>query len=248
MKLGSDLLAAFQFLTRLPIPAYSFDEFSISRAAKFFPLVGLVIAGAGAGLNWLLLPHVAAPFRAALVLLLFVVLTGAFHEDGLADAVDGFGGGWTRERVLEIMHDSRIGSYGALAIGFSLLFRFLALNVLAANPWRFGMYVCVAHVLCRWSTLPLGAWLPAARTGAGAGARVAQNISIASLLGGTLFAFVVCVFALHAGAWIPILVSVIVTGATGLFYRQRLGGVTGDCFGATNQLVEISVYLCGVFH
>ena len=243
MSLWTDLLAAIQFSTRLPVPVYPYDELSLSRASKFFPLIGLVIGSAGAALYELLISHVNAQIRAVFVLVFFALATGGLHEDGLADAADGLGGGWTRDRVLEIMRDSRIGSYGALAIVLSLLARFVLLSNLA--PGRFWRYVISAHVLCRWSTLPLGFALRPARSAEGSGAMIARRISPGSLILATLFAAIVEFWLLGRLAWLPWSFAVLVTALSGLYYWIRIGGVTGDCLGATNQLVEISAYLCG---
>jgi adenosylcobinamide-GDP ribazoletransferase len=240
-----DLLTAFQFLTRIPIAAAHFHTDSLAQSVHFFPLVGLFI-GLAAGALRLALAHVFDPaITAALVLLFLVVVTGAFHEDGLADAADGFGGGWNTQQVLTIMRDSRIGSYGAIALVLSLLLRWLLLSRL---PTGFLPVVVTAHVLCRWTTLPLSYCLPPARTADGQGARVAQLTTRRALLGGSLLSLAIVLVAMRAAAWKPIMAAVLVSLCSGWYYRKRIGGVTGDCFGATNQLTEIAVYLAIVAH
>jgi adenosylcobinamide-GDP ribazoletransferase len=239
-----DLLAAFAFLTRLPTPRYNHDALTLARASKFFPLVGFVLAIPAYGVYWLLSGHAATSVRCVLVLCLLVLLTGGLHEDGLADVADGFGGGWTRERVLEIMRDSRIGSYGALALVLSVLIRFVLLTNL--SPERFWPYLAGAHILCRWSTLPLSFLLPAARRVDGKGASVAQKVSRSSFIIGTILMVVLCVPLLKLEFWAPLLSSIFLVFVSASYYRHRIGGVTGDCFGATNQLVEIVTYLFGV--
>src|SRR5262245_9403680 len=111
-----DFLSATQFLTRVPVPSVPYESNSLSRAVKFFPLVGLLVGTGAALLRLLLVPHLPELIASLLVLVYLVIITGCFHEDGLADTVDGFGGGWERHRVLAIMRDSRIGSYGAVAL------------------------------------------------------------------------------------------------------------------------------------
>lgn len=244
MKLWDDFIAAFSFLTRLPTPRYSHDAGTIARSSKFFPLVCLIVAGIAYLFYLALLVHAAKEVRCIVVLCVLVLLTGGFHEDGLADAADGFGGGWTRDRVLEIMHDSRIGSYGALALFLSLMLRLILLiNLGTAQFWP---YLAAAHVLCRWSTLPLSFLLPPARMLNGKGASVAQKISRSSFLVGTIFTVAVCIALLHTAFLAPVLASIAVVFASAAYYRRRIGGITGDCFGATNQLVEIATYFCGV--
>jgi adenosylcobinamide-GDP ribazoletransferase len=191
-------------------------------------------------------PHLSRPFAALLVLAFFVLVTGGFHEDGLADAADGFGGGWSREQMLTIMRDSRIGSYGAIALTLSLLARFILLSSLPSS--RFAAYAISAHVLCRWSTLPLSCFLPSARVEEGQGARIAQKTSVASLILGTGISIAVVAFLMRNTCWIPILTASVITILSGFYYWRRLQGVTGDCFGATNQLTEIAIYFCGVWN
>lgn len=244
MSLWNDFLAAVQFSTRLPVPVYAHDDRSLSRAAVFFPLIGLVIGSAGAWLYFSLINHVNAQIRSVAVLVFFALVTGGLHEDGLADSADALGAAtWSRERVLEIMRDSRIGSFGAIALVLSLLARFVLLSNLAVG--RVWPYVISAHVLCRWSTLPLGFLLPPAHANSGSGAKIAKRVSVTSLVVGTVFVIVVEALLLGHNAWLPSLVAVVITALSGLYYWRRIGGVTGDCFGATNQLVEISTYLCG---
>jgi adenosylcobinamide-GDP ribazoletransferase len=183
---------------------------------------------------------------ALLVLTFLVLITGGFHEDGLADTADAFGGGWNREQALTILRDSRIGSFGALALVLSVLARFLLLSILPAN--RFTALVVSAHVLCRWTTLPLSYFLRSARESDGQGARIAQKISPTSFLIGTLLTFAIVLYLMRRAFWIPALVALVITTLSGLYYFRRIGGVTGDCFGATNQLTEIAVYFCGVWN
>jgi adenosylcobinamide-GDP ribazoletransferase len=244
-RLVEELLVAFQFLTRLPIPRLSYQAHSLSQSAKFFPVVGLVIGFGASLLHRILTPHLDPSLVALLLLTFLVLITGGLHEDGLADTADAFGGGWNREQVLTILRDSRIGSFGALALVLSVLARFLLLSILPLN--RFTALVVSAHVLCRWTTLPLGYFLRTAREGEGQGARIAQKISPTSLLVGTLLTFAIVFYLLRREFWIPIVATLLITGLSGLYYYRRIGGTTGDCFGATNQLTEIAVYFCGVW-
>jgi adenosylcobinamide-GDP ribazoletransferase len=178
------------------------------------------------------------------VLLFLVLITGCLHEDGLADVADSMGG-WTVEQRLTILRDSRIGSYGAAALVLSLGSRAVLLAELPLE--HFTAYLVSAHVLCRWSTLPLSYYLPPARESEGQGARVARLTSVASLIAGSLFTIVTVVVVLHKAAIAPVVCAVVIPLLSSLVYLRKFGGVTGDCFGATNQLTEIAVYLCGVW-
>ena len=245
-RLFLDVLVAFQFMTRLPLPAIPFDPGALARAAKFFPVVGLAIGLVASIVSHFLSPHLGRPLTALLALVFFILATGALHEDGLADAADGFGGGWDRGQVLAIMRDSRIGSYGTLALILSIAARLILLATLPLSRWI--PFVVAAQVLCRWTTLPLSYWLRPAREEDGQGARVAQRVSAASLLIGTFFSIAIVWYLLRAEFWIPVLASSVLTLLSGLYYARRIDGVTGDCFGATNQLTEIVVYFCGVWN
>jgi adenosylcobinamide-GDP ribazoletransferase len=240
----ADIAVAFQFLTRLPMPRISFEEGSLARSVKFFPLVGLAVGASAALLERLLRPHLARPLCALAVVVFLVIITGCFHEDGLADTADSLGA-WTPERRLQIMRDSRIGSYGAAALILSLLTRVALISYLPVEhvaAWLIG-----AHVLCRWSTLPLSHFIEPARAGDGQGARIARLTSRASLIFGSLFTLCIVIFALRRAAIAPIIIAILLVVTSARFYTRRLGGVTGDCFGATNQLTEIAVYLCGTW-
>jgi adenosylcobinamide-GDP ribazoletransferase len=245
-----DLLTAVQFLTRLRVPTVPYEQDSLLRSVKFFPIVGLLIGSGSLILYVALAPHLPLPIVGLLVVVYLVAITGCIHEDGLADSADGFGGGWERERVLAIMRDSRIGTYGATALALSLLARVLLIASLP-RP-QVGTYLIAAPVLSRWTTLPLSFYLPPARDRNddqidGQGARIARLTTRTSLIIGSLLTLVIVSALLRARAIAPLLISLGVTLGTSLYYRHRIGGITGDCFGATSQLAEIAVYLCGVW-
>jgi len=242
-RLAEELVIAFQFLTRIPMPAVRFEADALPRAIKFFPLVGLVVGSGASLLQWLLSPHLSRPLVAFVVLSYLVLITGCFHEDGLADTADGFGGGWDREQILVILKDSRIGSYGATALILSLLGRYLLLASLPQE--HFAAYVISAHVLCRWTSLPLSHFLPATSGTDSQGARIAGLTSVSSLTIGSLLSFAIVVFALRWAAVAPLIAAIVTVISSGWFYHKKIAGVTGDCFGATNQLAEIAVYFCG---
>jgi adenosylcobinamide-GDP ribazoletransferase len=217
---------------------------------KFFPVVGLLIGSGSALLYFALKPHLPLTIVALLIVVYLVAVTGCLHEDGLADAADGFGGGWEREKVLAIMRDSRIGTYGAAALGLSLVARILLIASLPRT--QAAAYLIVAPVLSRWTILPLSFFLPPARNQNedqidGQGARIARLTSRGGLMVGSVLALAVVFAVLRIRALVPIFLSFGVVLGTGLYYRHRIGGITGDCFGATTQLTEIAIYLCGVW-
>jgi adenosylcobinamide-GDP ribazoletransferase len=248
--LGADFIAAVQFLTRVPVPTPSYSADSLAHSVKFFPVVGLLVGASAALVHFLLAPHWPRVIVAFLVLTYLCLVTGSIHEDGLADAADGFGGGWNREKILLIMRDSRIGSYGAAALTLSLLSRILLLSSLplALVP----QYLIATRVLGQWTTLPLSFFLSSARAQSedgkdGQGARIARITSLGSLIAGTIFSFAAIFALLRMRAAFAIGAAIVVSLATGLYYQKRIGGVTGDCFGATDQIAEAAVYLCGAW-
>jgi adenosylcobinamide-GDP ribazoletransferase len=242
---GSDLISAIQFLTRIPVPSVNYRADSLSGAVKFFPLVGVFIGGLAALLNGSLVNHLPRLASAFLIVLFLVLITGCLHEDGLADVADGFGGGHTREKILLILRDSRIGSYGAAALCLSLVGRVVSISSLPAD--HVARYLIVANVLCRWTILPLSYFLPPARDGEGQGARIARLTTRSSLIAGTIFAFALAAVLLRWQALVPLVVAILISLLSGRFYSNKIGGITGDCFGATAQVTEIAIYFCGVW-
>jgi adenosylcobinamide-GDP ribazoletransferase len=234
-------LVAIQFLTRLPVPLNSAaSEEELRNASAYFPLVGIIV-GVGAAGVFVLAQYVFPITICVFLAIIFATLiTSAFHEDGLADAVDGFGGGWTKDRVLEIMRDSRIGTYGTLALIFLVLGKYNFLSLLPPRQiWR---WLIVAHTASRWTILPLSASLSYARA-EGQGKLVAKQIGASAILIGTVTLLVTLVLLPWKAAASALLVTVLVTILCGLYYRARIHGITGDCLGATNQLTEVALHL-----
>ncbi len=235
---------AVQFLTRLPVPGVlSNSEAELGKAAGFFPLIGVIVGG-GAALVSVLLQWVFPVSASVLCAMVFAAfITNGFHEDGLADTFDGFGGGWTKDRVLEIMRDSRIGTYGTLALVFLVLGKLTFLSSLPQGQiWR---WLIVAHTAARWTILPLCAWLPYARAD-GQGKLVAKQVGALELLTATATLIVAFLLLPWRAALAALLVTSLVTLLSGLYFRARLEGITGDCLGATNQLTEVGLYLTAV--
>ena len=240
-----DMALAFQFMTRVPIRSKDLDPTRLSRAAAWFPAVGLLVGSLAACAYIFVVAHLGRAFAALIGVALTVIITGGLHEDGLADCADAIGGGWTREDRLRIMKDSRIGTFGAIALILSLGSRILLLTTMPDGGVIRSLIS--AHVLARCTPLPLGALLKPARGSEGQGGRVAGATSWFTAAVGMAMALALVSWLLRASAWPPILAVAIVTAASALFYQRRLGGITGDCMGATIQLSEIAVYLCGAW-
>jgi adenosylcobinamide-GDP ribazoletransferase len=242
---ANSFFVAVQFMTRLPVPrGIHHSPEALAKSVVFFPAVGLVVGAGGAALNLLLSPHMSHDIVVVLILVYLVTVTGGLHEDALGDAADGLGGGWEKDRVLAIMRDSRMGSFGVIAITLGLLARFVFLTNLA--PSKFIAFFIAGQVLGRWTALPLAFFLSSARDNeAGQGRLIADKVTAASFVAGTLLALAIIAIALRAAALGASLIAILVAAASGFYYWRRIGGITGDCLGATIQLTEIAIYFMG---
>jgi adenosylcobinamide-GDP ribazoletransferase len=234
----ADARAAVAFLTRLPVGATDLTAATLSRAAPWFPAVGLLVGAVMAATRALANLALDSTPSTVLGILAAVLVTGALHEDGLADAADALGAHTTRERKLAILRDPRVGTYGALALVFAVVF---ATTVLAPlDDAHLARAALVGHVLGRWSTLPQARVLPAARPD-GSGALVRPTTP--ALATGSAIALAT---ALLAGGLVPGAIAAAtataVTALAAMVSVRVFGGVTGDTFGATNKLVELASY------
>lgn len=242
-------LSAVVFLTRIPCPSWvGGDPAHLARSTAYFPLVGVLVGLVGAAVYMLAAVAWTPLVAAALSTAATVWLTGAFHEDALADACDGFGGGWEKAQVLTIMKDSRIGSYGAVGLALTLVTKVAVLAVLGeAGAVVAARALLVGHLLGRWSSLPLMWALPYVSQEGAKSRPFAASVTGARLAAGTLTAVGVTAAALAPlGAAAVVATLACAAGVTllgGRYFRRRLGGMTGDCLGAANQLVELTTYL-----
>lgn len=252
MTVGRQVRTAFTFLTRIPVPprrtvgppgpeqtGVSDEQHAaqLRGALGWFPLVGAVVGALAGGTWWLASLALPPSVAAVLAVAVAVAATGAFHEDGLADTADGLWGGWSRERRLEIMRDSRVGTYGALALVLAVL---LLVSTLASLPVPIGARaLVVAHLSSRYVVLPLLATLPAARQD-GHGAALAAPPGAAAWVAATVTLLVVG--GLAAGWWTTIVLAAALASATavGRLALRLVGGVTGDVLGAANHVALLA--------
>lgn len=248
------LLVAVQFLTRLPVPQFAnYNPQWLHQSSRHFPAVGLLVGLLCAGVFWLgnilFTPLVAAVMSTAFG----IKLTGAFHEDGLADSCDGLGGGLTRERTLEIMKDSRLGTYGVLGLVSALL---LKISLLTAMPLSVAIVaLIIGHTASRLLCISLLALLPYGGEIEHAKAKpMAQQLTplqglLSSgwlLLAGVLVLLLFPATVQQIGVWqwlLALLLGLIATDYMRRLLRRRLEGYTGDGLGATQQLSEIAIYI-----
>lgn len=264
-------LLAIQFFTRIPVTGrlagwVGYSPTMLRASAAHFPGIGWLVGAVAAGVYALLLALLpATPFAplvaAALSTVASLLLTGGFHEDGLADVADGLGGSHDRQRVLEIMKDSRIGAFGAMALVLALLCKLALLGLLGSvesampgvedapfDGWLVAGALFAAHVLSRGLPLLLLALLPHVGDAASSKSKpLADQIAPASLF----IAFIWCFSALALSTWALPAINLIVACSfavlallwMGRLFKRRLQGFTGDCLGATQQVCEIAFYL-----
>ena len=236
---------ALGFFTRIPVPGWvQWSPERLNHAARYFPLVGWIVGAAGALVLWAAESVLPVSIAVVLSMATTIRLTGAFHEDGWADACDGLGGGWEKLQVLAIMKDSRIGSYGSVGLTLMLLGKALALIELAnIDPTLAAIALFAAHPLSRLASTSLIHFLDYVREDESAKSRpLARRLErhelAIALLCGTLPLLllpalpVVCAVAL---------VTLVSWRAARVFVR-RLGGYTGDCLGAAQQASELACY------
>lgn len=231
------LLVAVQFLTRVPVPAIPVGGDDLRRATAAFPLVGVLVGGVVLGVRAAAEPVLGAAAATVLAVAAGVAATGAFHEDGLADTVDGLWGGWTPERRVEIMRDSRVGTYGASALFGVLLLQVVLLA--EVDLATFAAAVLGGHVLGRAAVLGMIRALPAYHD-QGSGAAVADPVG--PLGTGVALATVAAVVVPTFGPWlwVPVVAGALAAAWLRGVTRRRIGGLTGDILGATQQLVLLT--------
>ena len=234
---------AIRFFTRLPVPAWvGHSAEALNRSARYFPAVGLLVGALGAlvylGAAYFWPPGVALLLSMAAT----IYATGAFHEDGLSDTVDGLGGGWEKLRILEIMKDSRVGSYGVVAMWLALSGKFvLLLNMDAA---LLPVVLLAGHAVSRFCSTVLLATLDYVREDLLAKAKpLATKLSPGEMLVALAFTLLGLAMLPPFKALSGVLLAALATVWLALKFKRWLGGYTGDCLGATQQVSEIAFYL-----
>jgi adenosylcobinamide-GDP ribazoletransferase len=239
------LIAAITFLTRVPSPRWvGQDPKDLARATAYFPVVGLVV-GLWGGLLFIVAATGWPTWVAAAISTAGTVwITGALHEDALADAFDGFGGGWSKDQILLIMKDSRVGAYGVVGLVLVLIIKLGVLASLA--PSEALRALVAAHTLGRWSSLPLIWRYDYVREIAPRSKAFGASVTAPRLAGGSMLALLVVGAALAVTPrrlLLVLLAAVVFTLLSGRYFHRRIGGITGDCLGATNQMIEVATYL-----
>lgn len=233
------LLLAVSFYTRLPVRS-GLDYRFLPQASSYLPVIGWLVGAVtatgfyAASFLW---PQVTAVL---LALAIGILLTGAFHEDGFADVCDGFGGGYDKQQILAIMRDSQIGSYGALGLFLLMALKISSLCTLPATAVPLSLLA--GHSLSRYSPLHLMHVYSYARTEAGKGGAAVIRPTRLLLLMSALSAFLPLLL-LPAVCLLSVPLVFLVNVSLGRFFYRHIGGYTGDCLGASQQLCETVFYL-----
>ena len=236
-------VGAIRFFTRLPVPGnFGHSGLALERAIRYFPASGLIIGSISAlvfALSTFFGPKTLAVLAAIAIA---AWLTGAIHEDGWSDMVDGFGGGWEKERILEIMRDSCIGSFGAVALVLMLLIRFFAL--LEIDLLLVPITLIAGHAFSRLCSTFVLAALDYARPDGKAKA-FANRLSHGELAFAALTALPPLLFLPLQQSVTGVFLALAATVYLARMFKRQIGGYTGDCFGAVQQLSEVAFY-CGM--
>ncbi|MFI5149699.1 MAG: adenosylcobinamide-GDP ribazoletransferase [Bacteroidia bacterium] len=240
---------ALMFYTRLPCPAWvDHDPLHLTKATRYLPLVGMLVGCICAGIWYGAQLVFPAPVAVTLSMLGGVLVTGGFHEDGLADVCDGFGGGWTREKILDIMKDSRVGAFGVMGLVLVFLLKFSLL--VSINPALLPLVLIAAHALSRFVTITFLYTHSYARPDTGTEQDpskirpVAEKPRLTDLFIAGLFGIAPLFFFQNHWVFLLIIPLYLLKILLGRYFVKWIGGYTGDCLGATQQSTEILFYLC----
>jgi len=238
---------ALMFYTRIPCPSWvGYTGEQLNRSTRYFPAIGWVVGvvvAVVAGLAALILP---VPVAVICAVAAGVLLTGAFHEDGFGDVCDGFGGGGSPERILGIMKDSRVGAFAVVGLMLLFALKMTAMTMLLSlEPW-FGLVAVVfAHVLSRVSVVTIIFTDTYARTDASSKVKpIGRQISVGGLVASCCWLLPFVGLLWWRPWWFLALpVALLLRLLLGQWFKKRLGGYTGDCLGATQQVIEVFTFL-----
>lgn len=233
------------FYSRIPCPKWvDHSEDMLNKATRYFPLVGWIIGLIAGGSYFLFAQFLPQSIAIIFSMAAGILATGAFHEDGFADTCDAFGGGWTKEKILSIMKDSRIGTYGTVGLILILASKFLLLSEIKVY---LPIIIFMAHAASRLSpVLAIRTHLYVQDLDSSKSKPIGKQISITELLVASAYALMPLVFLSWMSSWyflfllLPIWLSYYFMMR---YFKKWIGGYTGDCLGAIQQVSEISIYL-----
>lgn len=240
-------LTAMMFLTRIPVPrTINHNSGMLQQSTRYFTWVGLVVGCIGALLLFVLSKFLPASIAIVFSMLATILATGAFHEDGFADCCDAFGGGWTKEKILAIMKDSRLGTYGVVGLVAILGLKFLLLSSLLVicSPLQFVLLMIAAHSTSRLMPLYIiQTYSYVQDTDTSKSKPIANRKLTAAEIIIAVFGALLPLLLLKPLLWLALIPMFAVTWYLGLYFKKWIGGYTGDCLGATQQTCEMFFYL-----
>ncbi len=235
-------LNALMFFTRIPCPHVTeYSEAIMSKALRYYPLTGFIVAAITAGVLWLALLIMPVPVAVTIALTVSVLLTGAFHEDGLADFVDGFGGGHSREKILEIMKDSRIGTFGTIAL--ILLFALKIVALISLPGKKLPEVIIAAYCASRVFPALLVKTSSYARKNEGKAFFSRYGIDWKSIVIIAVTGFIPMIMFNYRFVILYTALSLVFLAVFRHYLHRRIGGYTGDILGAVQQVTELIFYL-----
>lgn len=240
---------ALMFLTRLPVPRFAdHSQEYLEKSARYFPLIGWIVALISAAAYFLFRELAGADAGVFASIIAGILTTGAFHEDGFADVCDAFGGGWTKEKILLIMKDSRLGTYGVTGLVAILGAKFLLLRSLYfQRPEQLVLLLLAAHGFSRFMgvlTITLFDYVTDTDTSKSKPV-TARKPTPGMLVTAGVFALLPLA-GLHWHIWLALPVVLLVGYRLARYFKKWIGGYTGDCLGAMQQVSELTFYLCVV--
>jgi adenosylcobinamide-GDP ribazoletransferase len=235
--------SAVMFYTRIPVPkSIGFSGVNLSRATKYFPLIGILVGSVGALVFYLATFILSTQTSVLFSLIATILLTGAFHEDGFADSCDGLGGGYSKERILAIMKDSQIGTYGTIGLILLILTKIFLLAEI--NPTQIPIVIISAHAFSRLNPVLLMYSSQYVRNDDTSKSKdVAKDKPISVLI----IAMIFSILPLFLMNYIVVLVVVVILSLILIYFRyyiyKKMGGYTGDLLGALQQISEVAFYV-----
>jgi adenosylcobinamide-GDP ribazoletransferase len=234
---------ALMFYTRIPCPKWVTHEADfLNKATRYFPVMGWIAGGATAlvfyGAEYLF----SIPVALVLSMIAGILITGAFHEDGFADVCDGFGGGWTKEKILDIMKDSRVGAYGVIGIVLLLLLKYILLS--SINTSDLWIVLIAGHSFSRLCAVLIVTASKYVRENEDAKAKpLAKSITVKEILPAITFGIVPLILFMDIKVLLLLPLPLLGTFYLRYYFTKWIGGYTGDCLGATQQVTELLFYL-----
>jgi len=239
------ILAAISFFTRISFSSNhikNIDEETLQKSARYFTLIGILIGAVQALVFWGSSFLYSKQLSILFSMIATILLTGGFHEDGFADCCDGFGGGFTRYKILSIMKDSRVGAFGAIGICLILATKFFAIYEIPSD--KIPAIIILGHIISRLSAISLVYIYPYVRDEAASKSNpvvkyfTGKDLCIAGII--SIIPFFIIGNLTTFFALIPVFIF---TFLLGYYFMKTIGGITGDCLGATQQVTEVIFYL-----